>query len=302
MRENISAWVEQISSVLFSKDHEVRLCVACVLAEGHLLIEDRPGMGKTTLALALGKTLGLPFSRIQFTADILPADVTGASVWDQGKGQFVFHRGPIFGQLVLADELNRASPRTQSAFLEAMEESQVTVDGVTHQLERPFLFIATQNPREQSGTFPLPESQLDRFLMSIELGYPDSEAERRVLLGPDPRSRVQELQALVTPTALRELQNQIRDVKMADPVVTYVQRILQATRTGQGQELSMRAGQMLVRASRAWAFVDGRDYVIPDDVKAIAPAVLAHRLGGDRGYRTGRTRAEEIMAQVAVPL
>jgi MoxR-like ATPase len=302
MRESINAWVRQVGSIILSKDHEIRVCLAGILAEGHLLIEDRPGMGKTTLALALAKTLGLPFSRIQFTADLLPADVIGASIWDQTRSQFQFHRGPLFAQLVLGDELNRASPRTQSAFLEAMEEAQVTVDGVTYELARPFVFIATQNPREQNGTFPLPESQLDRFMMSLELGHPDSTTEKQLLMGDDPRAKIPHLQPLTGNSGLRGLQGAVKAVRVSEPVAVYVQSILHANRGTSVVELSMRAGQMLVRAAKAWAFMDSRDFVTPDDVKTIAPAVLAHRLGGERGYRYGRIRAAEVLASVEVPL
>jgi len=277
--------------------------VACLLAGGHLLIEDVPGVGKTTLAHALSHTFGLQFSRVQFTADLMPSDLTGVSVYERGKEAFVFHPGPVFAQVLLADEINRASPKTQSALLEAMEEKQVSVEGETRALPHPFFVIATQNPHDQLGTFALPESQLDRFLMRISIGYPDRAAERLLLSGADRRDMVSSLLPLLSAEELAELQRQVQAVHTADPLLNYVQDLIAATRSGRWflQGLSPRAGIALLRAAKAQALISGRDYVAPDDVQAVLPQTIAHRLVpvGD----AGRGAVEQVRAMVdAVPL
>jgi MoxR-like ATPase len=277
------------------------LSLACLLARGHLLIEDLPGVGKTTLAHVLAKVLGLQFQRIQFTADLLPADILGVSIYQADTKNFVFHPGPVFSQLVLADEINRATPKTQSALLEAMEERQVTADGVTHKLPQPFFVIATQNPHHLIGTFPLPESQLDRFLMRIEMGYPDRAAERALLKGRDRRELVESLQPVISADKLASLQQLAGRVHVADPLLDYVQNLLDATRrAGEFAEgLSPRAGLSLVAAARAWALLSGRDMVLPEDVQAVAPSVIGHRL---RPAASGRTvNITRLLESVPIP-
>ncbi|MCX7814390.1 MAG: AAA family ATPase [Tepidimonas ignava] len=276
----IDALLQQLTTVVLGKDEAVRQALTCLLADGHLLIEDVPGVGKTTLAQALARTLGLRLARVQFTADLLPSDVVGASVWDRERRSFVFHPGPVFADVLLADEINRASPRTQSALLEAMEERQVTVDGVTHPLPQPFFVIATQNPLEQVGTQPLPESQLDRFLMRLSLGYPDAAAERALLRGQDRRELLSTLPALTDAAGLRALQHAAAAVGVADALLDTLQALLHATRSGGrfAQGLSPRAGLALLRAARAYALLQGRAYVAPDDLYAVVVPVAAHRL------------------------
>jgi MoxR-like ATPase len=277
--------------------------VACLLAGGHLLIDDVPGVGKTTLAHALARSFGLQFSRVQFTSDLMPGDLSGVSVYERGKEAFVFHPGPIFAQVLLADEINRASPKTQSALLEAMEEKQVTIEGETRPLPEPFFVIATQNPLDQVGTYALPESQLDRFLMRISLGYPDRAAERELLAGKDRRSMVEHLPSLLGAGDLQKLQALVLEVHAADALLDYVQDLIAATRSGQWflQGLSPRAGIAVLRAAKAQALLNGRDYVAPDDVQAVLPQTIAHRLVpvGD----AGRGAAEQVRAMLqAVPL
>jgi MoxR-like ATPase len=273
--------------------------VACLLAGGHLLIDDVPGVGKTTLAHALARTFGLQFSRVQFTADLMPSDLTGVSIYERGKEAFVFHPGPLFAQVLLADEINRASPKTQSALLEAMEEKQVTVEGATRPLPQPFFVIATQNPLDQLGTYALPESQLDRFLMRISLGYPDRASERTLLTGGDRRDLVAALPALLTPEELARLQTQVLAVHAAEPLLDYVQDLIAATRSGRWfvQGLSPRAGLAVLRAAKAQALLQGRDYVAPDDVQAILPQTVAHRLIPVND--SGRGAVEQVQAMVA---
>ena len=302
-QRQLAALLDQLNTVIVGKSAQVRDCVACLLAGGHLLIEDVPGVGKTTLAHALARAFGLHFSRVQFTADLMPSDLTGVSVYERGKEAFVFHPGPVFAQVLLADEINRASPKTQSALLEAMEEKQVTVEGETRPLPSPFFVIATQNPQDQLGTFALPESQLDRFLMRISLGYPDRAAERELLRGRDRRDMVQSLQGTLTPLALDALQRQVQAVHAAEPLLEYVQHLVAATRSGRWflQGLSPRAAIAVVRAAKAQALLSGRDYVAPDDVQAILPQTGAHRLVpvGD----AGRGPVEQVRALLeAVPL
>ncbi len=303
VQEKVKDLLRQLNGVIVGKEAQVQDCVACLLAGGHLLIEDVPGVGKTTLAHALSRTFGLQFSRVQFTSDLMPSDLTGVSVYERGKEAFVFHPGPLFAQILLADEINRASPKTQSALLEAMEEKQVTVEGATRPLPRPFFVIATQNPQDQLGTFALPESQLDRFLMRISIGYPDRAAERLLLAGEDRRALVDALPALLTGAQLQQLQQQVLQVHAAPPLIEYLQDLMAATRSGRWflQGLSPRAGIAVVRAAKAQALLAGRDYVAPDDVQAILPQTVAHRLVpvGD----AGRGAVEQVRAMLeAVPL
>jgi MoxR-like ATPase len=279
-RELLSSAIEQLNTVVLGKDREIRLSVACLLARGHLLIEDIPGVGKTTLAHALARALGLTYQRVQFTSDLLPADVIGVSVYDRGSGSFQFHRGPVFAQLVLADEVNRATPKAQSALLEAMEERQVTVDGVSHPLPEPFFVVATQNPSYQVGTFPLPESQLDRFLMRIELGYPAASHERALLRGRDRRDLLASLPSVLSPEVIVPLQRQITTIHASDALLDYVQAVVRASRDGSEflAGLSTRAAISLLRAAQAWAFLHGHPGVLPEDLQSVLPAVVGHRL------------------------
>jgi MoxR-like ATPase len=299
----INTVLDQLNTVMAGKPAQVQAGVTCLLAGGHLLIEDVPGVGKTTLAHALARTFGLQFSRVQFTADLMPSDLSGVSVYDRGQEKFVFHPGPVFAQVLLADEINRASPKTQSALLEAMEEKQVTVEGATRPLPWPFFVIATQNPHDQLGTYALPESQLDRFLMRISLGYPERAAERELLAGHGRRDMLHTLPAVLDAAELAALQQAVDQVHVAPPLLDYVQDLIAATRSGRWflQGLSPRAGIALVRAARAQALVSGRDYVAPDDVQAILPQCVAHRMVpvGD----AGRGAVEQVRAMIdAVPL
>lgn len=302
-KQKITLLLNQLNTVIVGKSLQIQDCVTCLLAGGHLLIEDVPGVGKTTLAHALARSFGLQFSRVQFTADLMPSDLTGVSVYERSQEGFVFHPGPVFAQVLLADEINRASPRTQSALLEAMEEKQVSIEGQTHALPRPFFVIATQNPLEQLGTFALPESQLDRFLMRISLGYPDRAAERLLLAGDDRRDMVDTLLPLLSQDELEALQRTVLAVHASDALLAYVQDLIAATRSGRWfvQGLSPRAGIALVRAAKARALIEGRDYVAPDDVQAVLPQTIAHRLVpvGD----AGRGALEQVRAMVeATPL
>ncbi len=301
-KQKITLLLNQLNTVIVGKSLQIQDCVTCLLAGGHLLIEDVPGVGKTTLAHALARTFGLQFSRVQFTADLMPSDLTGVSVYERSQEGFVFHPGPVFAQVLLADEINRASPRTQSALLEAMEEKQVSIEGQTHALPRPFFVIATQNPLEQLGTFALPESQLDRFLMRISLGYPDRAAERLLLAGDDRRDMVDTLLPLLSQDELEALQRTVLAVHASDALLAYVQDLIAATRSGRWfvQGLSPRAGIALVRAAKARALIEGRDYVAPDDVQAVLPQTIAHRLVpvGD----AGRGALEQVRAMVEATL
>ncbi len=276
----VDAALAQLNRVILGKDSQIRLCLACLLARGHLLIEDIPGVGKTTLAHALAKTLGLSFQRVQFTSDLLPADVLGVSIFDRETGKFRFQRGPIFAQLVLADEINRASPKAQSALLEAMEERQVTLDGQSMALPEPFFVIATQNPQDQVGTFPLPESQLDRFLMRVHLGYPAPAAERELLCGVDRRDLVNTLDTVIAPDNLRHLQQAVLEVHVAPALLDYVQALVAHTRRAPGLNagLSPRAAIGLLRAARAWALIAKRNAVIPEHIQAVFASVVEHRV------------------------
>ena len=303
VKEKLLALLNQLNTVIVGKPAQVQDCVACLLAGGHLLIEDVPGVGKTTLAHALSRSFGLQFSRVQFTADLMPSDLSGVSIYERQKESFVFHPGPLFAQVLLADEINRASPKTQSALLEAMEEKQVTIEGATRPLPVPFFVIATQNPHDQLGTYALPESQLDRFHMRISLGYPDRAAERELLKGSDRRDMVDNLKAVLAPHDLLELQQQVSQVHAAEPLLNYLQDLMAATRSGRWflQGLSPRAGIAVTRAARAQAFLSGRDYVAPDDIAAVLPQTAAHRLIPVSD--AGRGSLEQVRAMLdAVPL
>jgi MoxR-like ATPase len=272
--------LDQVNSIILGKPQQIRLAVACLLAKGHVLIEDLPGVGKTTLAHTLARALGLEFQRIQFTSDLLPADILGVSVYRRETGNFHFYPGPIFSQVILADEINRATPKTQSALLEAMEEQQVTTEGETRALPEPFFVIATQNPADQIGTFPLPESQLDRFLMRITLGFPDNESERLLLQGKNRRSIVNTLKPCISLSELVELQNMVAQIHIADPLLNYLQAILAATRNHNEihSGLTPRAGLAIKSAAQAWALLEGRNYALPEDIQAVLTAVISHRL------------------------
>ncbi len=293
-----------IERVILGKDRQVRLCLACLLARGHLLIEDVPGVGKTTLAHTLARVLGLEWSRLQFTSDMLPADIIGVSIFDRGTQKFQFRRGPVFTQLLLADEVNRASPRAQSALLEAMEERQVSIDGVSYALPEPFFVVATQNPHEQIGTYMLPESQLDRFLMRVTLGYPDPASERRVLLQGERRELLQETPTVLTGPGVLALQQAARALHVAGALLDYVQALVARTRSELPLGLSPRAAQGLVRAAQAWALIEGEHAVLPEHVQAVFPALAAHRLGpqeGDSGA-SGSRIADALLESVPVPV
>jgi MoxR-like ATPase len=294
MQHDIHQLLESASQIILGKQYQIRLALCCLLAGGHLLIEDIPGVGKTTLAHTLAKLLGLNYQRIQFTSDILPADIIGASVFDAKNLEFKFHPGPVFNQMVLADEINRATPKAQSALLEAMEEHQVTVEGKTYSLPKPFFVIATQNPSHQIGTFPLPESQLDRFLMRLELGYPDHKAERRLLTGQNRYSLIESLPVQLSPTQLQLMQNAVTKIYTSDALLDYCQAIINFTRKSSDYPcgLSPRAGLALLTAAKAWAFMDQRNAVIPEDIQAVLPAVAGHRL------RSGNNNSEAIVAPI----
>jgi MoxR-like ATPase len=280
MFSKVHGVARQVSQIVVGKDLQIRQSLVCLLAGGHLLIEDVPGVGKTTLAHALAISLGLKFNRLQFTSDLLPADVVGISIFNREQNGFVFHPGPVFTQVLLADEINRATPKTQSALLEAMEERQVTADGVTRDLPTPYFVIATQNPTHQIGTFQLPESQLDRFLMCLSLGYPDAAAERALLMGEDRRTMLKSLRTAMQPEELLEAQTALKKIHISSSLVDYVQALAQASRQGGlfAEGLSPRASIALLQASRAWAAMEGRNHVIPEDVQAVLVPVAAHRL------------------------
>ena len=302
--EPLAKAIARLSEVLLGKDQEIRLALTCLLAEGHLLIEDLPGMGKTLLSHALARVMGLQFNRIQFTSDVLPSDIVGASIFDRESASFHFVGGPVFAQVVLADEVNRATPKTQSALLEAMEERQVTVDGETRPLPRPFFVIATQNPATQTGTFPLPESQLDRFLMRIELGYPDPDAERELLRGGDRRGALEALPSELNVEMLTKLQAATDAVKAADPLIDYVQRLVQYSRQDPSfaYGLSPRGALALLKSARAWALLHRRSHVVPEDVQAVLPSVVEHRLRGAADFtgHGGGALAQRLLSSVDV--
>ena len=301
MHSTVTAIIEDLSSVIFGKQQQIKLALTCLFSEGHLLIEDLPGMGKTTLSHALSAVLGLSYQRIQFTSDLLPADILGTNVFNSTEHSFTFHKGPIFNQVVLADEINRAGPKTQSALLEAMEEQQVTVDGKKYTLPNPFFVIATQNPLYQSGTYPLPESQLDRFLMRISLGFPPKEAEKRLILNMQKRDYSQ-LPKRIDQQELAAIQTQISQITLSSPVIDYIIELVNYTRTSNAfaSSLSPRASMALAKAARSWAFIDGRDFVMPEDVQAVFASVCQHRLGLHN--ESGEAQVNDILKNVLVPV
>lgn len=292
--ESLRLLNEALSQIILGKEQIVRLAVTCLLARGHLLFEDQPGVGKTLLSQALAQSLGLQFRRVQFTSDLLPADILGASIYDREAGSFTFHQGPVFTQVLLADEINRATPKTQSALLEAMEEGKVTCDGTPHTLPVPFFVIATQNPSTQIGTFMLPESQLDRFLMRLALGAPERGAERVMLQGQDRREMLRAMAPVMSWSELGHMQQLARLVHVSEPLLDYLQDLLAASRSG-GHGMSPRAGLALLAAARAWALMEGRVMVLPEDVQAVASSVMSHRLAG------GLDEVERLLDEVAVP-
>ncbi len=303
----IERFTQQVSSIILGKEKQIRLALACLIARGHLLIEDVPGVGKTTLAHALAASLGLNFHRIQFTSDLLPADVLGVAVYNNERAKFEFHPGPIFSQVVLADEINRATPKAQSALLEAMEEHQVTIEGETRKLPDPFFVIATQNPSHQIGTFPLPESQLDRFLMRIELGYPDANAERALLRGENRRDLMEKMTPCMQPAELLALQRDAQQLHISDALLDYVQALVGHTRRSPDYVggLSPRAALALTQAARAWALLDARKHVVPEDVQAVLPGVVGHRLSPAGAARDTASSSADVAARliqsVAIP-
>jgi MoxR-like ATPase len=301
--DHVEAFTKQVCEVIVGKNQAVKLSVACLLARGHLLIEDIPGVGKTTLSQALARSLALAFQRIQFTSDLLPADILGNSIFDRAEQRFVFHRGPLFSQVVLIDEVNRATSKTQSALLEAMEEHRISVDGMTYDLPEPFFVVATQNPQQAVGTFPLPESQLDRFLMRIELGVPDRTSERAMLLGMDRREMLKELKPVMSPRTLIEIQDNVKTVYASSALLDYLQDLLDASRQRHSTGLSPRAGLALLHAAQAWALMHGREMLLPEDIQAVGVAVMAHRLGHDleQSGQSGRTLADNLLHTVPVP-
>ncbi|MES9854524.1 MAG: MoxR family ATPase [Candidatus Thiodiazotropha sp. L084R] len=305
MSSELDEVIKAADNILLGKQEVVKLSLACLLARGHLLIEDVPGVGKTTLAHTLAHLLGLHYQRIQFTSDLLPADIIGVSIYETKQQSFQFHRGPIFAQLVLADEINRATPKAQSALLEAMEERQVTTDGKTYTLPEPFFVIATQNPSHQVGTFPLPESQLDRFLMRINIGYPGRAAERDLLAGGDRRATLEDHPVVLDTQSLSEYQKQVAEVHVADALIDYCQDILAHTRNMPDYRLGLspRAGLAILQAARAWAFLEDRDLVLPEDLQAVLPATIGHRLqtSGEKSGISGDGLVKDLLNKVPLP-
>jgi len=305
IRDELDNIVEEINRVILGKEEAIRLSLTCLLARGHLLIEDLPGVGKTTLSHVLASTLGLDYQRIQFTSDLLPADILGISIYDRDSSTFSFHPGPIFSQLILADEVNRATPRAQSALLEAMEESQVTIEGKTRTLPEPFFVIATQNPSNQVGTFPLPESQLDRFTMRIELGYPDNAAERELLKGCDRRILLKNITAAIDSERLTEMQHQADTIHVSDALLDYLQDLLEYSRRSAdyANGLSPRAGLAVLRCARAWALMHGHPQVLPEDIQKVLPSIIGHRLSSvqDNGLTNQNDNATHLIKQVPIP-
>ena len=305
MNNSLDRLVLEAGKIVLGKEHTIRLALACLLARGHLLIEDLPGVGKTTLAHLLARLLGLDYQRIQFTSDLLPADIIGNSVYNREEGSFSFHPGPVFSQLVLADEINRATPKAQSALLEAMEEQQVTVDGTSYPLPKPFFVVATQNPAHQIGTFPLPESQVDRFLMRVELGYPDSRSERLLLTGSDRRELLYKLEPCLDQAQLQSLQAQVNEVHVSAAILDYCQALLEFSRNSPGfsRGLSPRAGLALLRSAKAWALLSGRFQLLPEDVQAVLPATVGHRLhsSAETGKEEGAMLARFLIESVPIP-
>ncbi|MFC3095925.1 AAA family ATPase [Alteromonas sediminis] len=295
--------LESIENVLnrtiLGKETQIKLALTCLLANGHLLLEDLPGMGKTTLSHALANAFGLAFSRVQFTSDLLPADMLGVSIFNQQTHSFTFHEGPIFNQVVLADEINRASPKTQSALLEAMEERQVSIDGNTHALPKPFFVIATQNPGFQSGTYPLPESQLDRFLMRVSLGYPNWEAEKDMLLQNDTTQK-KPFKAVITENALLDMQHKVSLVHASESIIEYILRLVALSRTADyvDHPLSPRASKAILQAAKSWAFLHNRDYVVPEDIQSVFTAVVEHRIRGENTTESGALLSQKLLDNI----
>lgn len=302
-RKKVDHIVSEINRVILGKELQVRLVLTCLFARGHVLIEDIPGVGKTTLAHVLAKVLGLSFQRIQFTSDLLPADIIGVSVYDKHDSQFKFHKGPLFAQMILADEVNRATPKTQSALLEAMEEQQVTVEGETRELPHPFFVLATQNPMHQIGTFPLPESQLDRFMMRLELGYPDQKTERALLKGRSRRDMICDLPEVMHINDILAIQKQVASIHVSDALLDYLQALLTFSRQSPQYKtgLSPRAGLSIMHSAQAWALTQGRDHVIPEDVQIVLPGVISHRLMTATEQYNTQTLASEFIQQVPIP-
>jgi MoxR-like ATPase len=302
MKKITDAIIAKTSEVILGKEQQIKLALACILAKGHLLIEDLPGMGKTTLAHTLAQVLGLQFQRVQFTSDLLPADVLGVSVYDRNAANFKFHPGPIFTNVLLADEINRATPKTQSALLEVMEEAQVTIDAVTYTLPQPFFVIATQNPSSQIGTFALPESQLDRFLMRITINYPDAASERKLLQSNGGREQLAKLSPVIDAKQLQALQSACHEIHVSDALLDYLQAILKYTRQSAqfNAGLSPRAGLSLKQCAQAWAMLDGRDHVIPEDIQAILPSVAGHRLVSNSTLTGSVDNIAQLLKSVAV--
>jgi MoxR-like ATPase len=303
MKNTLDAIVNHAGEIVLGKQHEIRLALACLLARGHLLIEDLPGVGKTTLAHVLAQSLGLQYQRIQFTSDLLPADILGVSIFDKSEQGFHFHPGPIFAQLILADEVNRATPKAQSALLEAMEEGQVSIEGETRPLPQPFFVIATQNPTYQIGTFPLPESQLDRFLMRISLGYPEASAERALLIGDDRREMLKQHGACIQPEQLMALQQATSKIHVADALLDYVQALLETSRRSPSMMtgLSPRAGLALLHCAKAWALMAGRNHALPEDVQTVLPHVVGHRLQAMAEADVAEKTLVDMLQSVAIP-
>ncbi|ABM04107.1 MoxR-like ATPase [Psychromonas ingrahamii 37] len=301
MHNKIANILKQLNHILLGKEDQIKLALVCLLADGHLLIEDLPGMGKTTLASALAKTLGLDYQRVQFTSDMLPADILGVSIFDSNKKQFNFHKGPIFSQVLLADEINRASPKTQSALLEAMEEKQISLDSQTYALPTPFFVIATQNPTDQAGTFPLPESQLDRFMMRIELGFPNMDAELKMLKAHVSSNKKQQISAIINVDDLRIMQSAVRKTQASEAVLNYLLRLIHESRYGglSAHPLSPRCSKILLQAAKATAFLQQRDYLIPEDIQAVFVAVTEHRLAGINNAKPGsKTFSQTLLDSV----
>lgn len=304
LQARVEEAVAEIGKVVLGKDRQIRLALCCLFSGGHLLMEDKPGMGKTTLSQALAKTFGLAYSRIQFTSDLLPADIIGVSIYEQGKGTFTFHKGPLFSNLILADEINRTTPKTQSALLEAMEEGKVSVDGTTYQLPQPFFVIATQNPSSFSGTYPLPESQLDRFLMRLTIGYPDPAAERQLLLNIDQRSNLEHIRQTLGGDDVKAVQATIQGVQATDSLLDYLQRLVAYTRQDDKFSfgLSPRGAQALMRSARTWALMHDRKHVLPEDVQAVLPSVVDHRLRSisDSSGRNAEAYSQRLLTDVDI--
>lgn len=295
--KELKSFLDEAGGLILGKPQELKLALACLLSRGHILMEDLPGMGKTTFVMVISHLLGLKLSRIQFTNDILPADILGTNIYDRDTKTFTFHPGPIFSEVVLGDELNRATPKTQSAFLQAMEEKAVTVDGTTHALPEPFFLIATQNPTDQAGTYPLPESQMDRFMMRISLGYPSKQSEIGILKAGDSRNKILSAPQLLSGTRLAETQKKIDEIHISDALVEYVQNILESSRKLDSMGgLSPRAGLLLLSAAKSWAYLEGRSMVLPEDIKAVAPSVLSHRLSGGN-----EAAIQKLLSEISVP-